>query len=174
MGAAIAIVRAAACGAMGADIAAMVDALRTDRSGVGPSDMLEQVPAVAAGVGRYPLVIGTARMATWRAEMPALQRSSIMMTAPSSYSGARLSSCSAMIHRPPSGWIQAEPWWWLVRRSPVCVTVARPCDWKVPIVQQKLCIRMPEFPLDPCCVEPLMVCRSPAVPSPCPVRVPLR
>jgi len=55
MGAAIAIVRAAACGAMGADIAAMVDALRTDRSGVGPSDMLEQVPAVAAGVGEVPL-----------------------------------------------------------------------------------------------------------------------
>ena len=57
MGAAIAIVRAAACGAMGADIAAMVDALRTDRSGVGPSDMLEQVPAVAAGVGEVPLGI---------------------------------------------------------------------------------------------------------------------
>ena len=55
MGAAIAIVRAAACGAMGADIAAMVDALRTDRSGVGPSDLLEQVPAVASGVGEVPL-----------------------------------------------------------------------------------------------------------------------
>ena len=43
----IAIVRAAACGAMGADIAAMVESLRTDRCGVGPSDVLEQVPAVA-------------------------------------------------------------------------------------------------------------------------------
>ena len=51
----IAIVRAAACGAMGADIAAMVESLRTDRCGVGPSDVLEQVPAVAAGVGQVPL-----------------------------------------------------------------------------------------------------------------------
>ena len=50
----IAIVRAAACGAMGADIAAMVESLRTDRCGVGPSDVLEQVPAVAAGVGQVP------------------------------------------------------------------------------------------------------------------------
>ena len=168
MGAAIAIVRAAACGAMGADIAAMVDALRTDRSGVGPSDLLEQVPAVAAGVGEVPL--GNRHGAHGvHGDMARGDAS-----APSSYSGARLSSCSAMIHRQLSGWIQAGPWWWSVPRSPVCVTVARPCDWKVPIVQQKLCIRMREFPLDPCYVELLMVCRSPAVPSPCPVRVPRR
>ena len=55
MGCPIAIVRAAACGAMGADIAAMVESLRTDHCGVGSSDVLEQIPAVAAGVGQVPL-----------------------------------------------------------------------------------------------------------------------